>query len=92
MPNKDGFDASREIIAIQKESDQQKECKILALTSFTDIQTYQRCLEIGMKEVFNKPANIALLEKLILKYHFNLSDEKQQIYNDYMNILKASMA
>jgi hypothetical protein len=45
-----------------------------------------------MKEVFNKPANIALLEKLILKFHFNLSDEKKQIYDDYMNILKASMA
>jgi hypothetical protein len=29
-----------------------------------------------MKEVLNKPASIAILEKLILKYHFKLSIEK----------------
>ena len=37
MPIKDGFMASEEILEIQrKESSSKKECKIVALTSFTD--------------------------------------------------------
>jgi hypothetical protein len=30
-------------------------CEIIALTAFTDKETNDRCMQIGMKEVLNKP-------------------------------------
>ena len=36
MPNKDGFDASSEILQIQKKHKNESSCNIVALTSFTD--------------------------------------------------------
>jgi hypothetical protein len=66
MPNKDGFDASAEILGIQRNN----ECSIIALTSFTDKLSHDRCIQIGMKEVTNKPVKMNEVEKLILKYHF----------------------
>jgi len=70
MPNKDGFDASSEILQIQRKNQSERPCNIVALTSFTDYQSQQRCIEIGIKEVTNKPIKLAVVETLILKYHF----------------------
>ena len=36
MPLKDGLMASEEIIQIERQENKEKECKIVALTSFTD--------------------------------------------------------
>ena len=33
----------------------ERNCEIVALTSFTDKNTYDVCMEIGVKEVINKP-------------------------------------
>jgi CheY-like chemotaxis protein len=39
MPNKDGFDASSEILQIQRKNKNLRPCNIVALTSFTDQQS-----------------------------------------------------
>ena len=45
MPIKDGFEASEEILEIQrKENNSNEECKIVALTSFTDKLSLDRCI------------------------------------------------
>lgn len=36
MPNKDGFEASSEILQIQKNNKNERPCDIVAVTSFTD--------------------------------------------------------
>ena len=33
----------------------ENDCEIVALTSFTDKTTYDTCIEIGIKDVINKP-------------------------------------
>ena len=71
MPIMDGFQASEEILLQQNELRQlfsysfaQHEndnffemncCEIIALTSYSDKETKDRCIQIGMKEVLNKP-------------------------------------
>eukprot|EP00355_Strombidium_rassoulzadegani_P008592 CAMPEP_0168627602 /NCGR_PEP_ID=MMETSP0449_2-20121227/11350_1 /TAXON_ID=1082188 /ORGANISM="Strombidium rassoulzadegani, Strain ras09" /LENGTH=107 /DNA_ID=CAMNT_0008669869 /DNA_START=197 /DNA_END=516 /DNA_ORIENTATION=- len=55
MPIKDGFDASREILAFARESCPAKAPKIMALTAFVGKDTVSKCEEIGMVEVLNKP-------------------------------------
>jgi CheY-like chemotaxis protein len=36
MPNKDGFDASSEIFQVLRKNKRERQCNIVALTSFTD--------------------------------------------------------
>lgn len=55
MPNMDGFEASTEILNIQRLR-KLENCDIVAITSFTDKNSHERCIRIGMKEVINKPA------------------------------------
>ncbi len=64
MQVKDGYEASKEIFLIQNnlrkigendEVNMNKKCEIIALTSFSDYQTFEICKRIGMKEVINKP-------------------------------------
>ena len=71
MPNKDGFDASEEIIKIQKNGNN----SIVALTSFHDKLSKDKCLKIGMKEVLNKPLKLIDLRRIILIHHFKLSND-----------------
>jgi len=66
MPNKDGFEATEEILRIQKDGN----CSIVALTSFQDQLSKDRCIKIGMKEVLNKPLRLVDLRRIILIYHF----------------------
>ena len=51
----DGFEASTEILNIQRLR-KLENCDIVAITSFTDKNSHERCIRIGMKEVINKPA------------------------------------
>jgi hypothetical protein len=48
-------------------------CEIIALTSFSDYQTFQFCKSIGMKEVLNKPISYKELLRIVLMYAFNLN-------------------
>ena len=50
-----------------------RDCEIVALTAFSDEKTKNTCREIGIKEVLNKPANIDMLMRLIMIYHFKFN-------------------
>ena len=50
-----------------------EKCEIIALTSFSDYQTYEICKKIGMKEVLNKPISYNELLRIVLMYAFNLN-------------------
>ena len=75
MPNKDGFEASSEILEIKRQEKDERVCNIVAVTSFTDQLSHDRCIDIGMQEVINKPIKQIVIEKLVLKYHFLLTAE-----------------
>ena len=49
MPVKDGYQASEEILAMNKDQ------KIIALTSFSNKDVRERSKRIGMLDVYNKP-------------------------------------
>ena len=82
MPNKDGFEASEEILRIQQDGN----CSILALTSFHDQVSKDKCIKIGMKEVLNKPLRLVDLIRIILIYHFKLTYEQYFIYTEIENL------
>ena len=55
MPNMDGFEASEIIIKMMRDMKEANFCNIVALTSYTDQETRDRCLKIGLKDVMHKP-------------------------------------
>lgn len=55
-------------------------CEIVALTSFTDKTTYDVCMEIGIKEVINKPIHVQELLRIILMYGFKLTLSQYKHY------------
>jgi len=82
MPIKDGYEASKEILQLEKnlnkmalkdETTKNEKCEIIALTSFSDKTTNDICKKIGMKEVLNKPISFNELLRIVLMYVFNLS-------------------
>ena len=46
----------------------------MALTAFEDAKTKKKCEEVGIKEVLNKPITDQKLLRIILIYHFKLSE------------------
>ena len=56
MPVLDGFDATKQILDLQKNLPQEKRAKIVAVTAYVDAANINRCMDIGMVEVINKPA------------------------------------
>ena len=55
MPEMNGFDATEKIIKILRSSNKTNSCKVVALTSFTDQKTRERCKSIGFVDFQNKP-------------------------------------
>jgi len=55
MPEKNGFEATAEILNLLKTHGRSDECRVVALTSFHDQDTINKCLEIGFTEFQNKP-------------------------------------
>jgi CheY-like chemotaxis protein len=49
MPEMDGFEASKRIIKIIKDANQEDYCHIVALTSYTGDDVKQRIINIGAK-------------------------------------------
>ena len=88
MPIMDGFDSSTEILKIRASNPEvysQIETNIVALTSYTDLSTKTRCLDIGLKEVLHKPLNSDELKRAVALYHFDIGSEK---YEKYLLALK----
>ena len=76
MPIMDGFGASEKILECYKANISragENQCNIVALTSYTDKPTIDRCLSIGMKEVLNKPIKFNELKRITLMYHYGLT-------------------
>jgi CheY-like chemotaxis protein len=77
MPIMDGFDASHEILTLSARNQEilsNQQTNIVALTSYTDEQTRQRCFSIGMKEVLHKPLVQNELRRVIALYHLGLTN------------------
>ena len=73
MPVMDGFDASEAILKYQKDNNLKSTCSIVALTSFSTQETIERCSQIGLKRVYNKPADPNDITEMILQYYYNFS-------------------
>jgi two-component system, sensor histidine kinase and response regulator len=75
MPIMDGFDASTHILKMRADNPQvfpNHLTTIIALTSYTDLSTKTRCLEIGCKEVLHKPLNADELKRVLAMYHCDI--------------------
>jgi two-component system, cell cycle response regulator DivK len=58
MPNMDGFEATRQIRALESDV---SSVPIIAVTAFTDVLSAQRALAAGCNEVLTKPCPPSLL-------------------------------
>ena len=82
MPVMDGFESTQKILQFLKEKPnlQSTPCNVVALTSYTDKLTKDRCYSIGMKDVIHKPLDSQNLKRIILMYHFGLSQDQYVSY------------
>ena len=80
MPVMDGFDASESILNYQREHNLKSVCSIVALTSFSTQETIERCSKIGMKQVYNKPANSNDITEIIMMYYYDFSANECKLF------------
>ena len=83
MPVMDGFDSTQNILEFLNEKDPSQAvnaCKIVALTSYTDQKTIDRCMRIGMIDVIHKPLEYDSLKRIILMYHIGLDRDQYNLY------------
>ena len=76
MPIMDGFEATEKILECFRDNPHLRgnnKCNIVALTSYTDDITINRCMSLGMKEVLNKPLNFDDLKRIIFMYHYDIT-------------------
>ena len=82
MPEMDGFESTQKILQLMEDNPMllHAPCNIVALTSYTDKQTTDRCFRIGMKDVIHKPLDYKTLKRIILMYHFGLTEPQFEEY------------
>jgi CheY-like chemotaxis protein len=82
MPEMDGFEATEKILKLISDDPRQQTypCNIVALTSYTDNKTIERCYSIGMKDVIHKPLDYNTLKRIVMTYHYGLSDMEYKQY------------
>jgi two-component system sensor histidine kinase/response regulator len=66
MPIMDGFEATQAILL--EENYRKYNAPIIALTANVQKETYDKCLEIGMKDFISKPVKFRELEKILNKW------------------------
>ena len=64
MPNKNGYEATEEIRAIQGD----RNIPIIAITAGILVGEKEKCYEAGMNDYLPKPINVSDLEKMIVKW------------------------
>ena len=79
MPVMNGFDASQKILDLYRQYPKklklgQQPVKIVALTSYTDKQTLDRCRAIGIDKVFHKPLKFNEMEEIVGLHHMGMSE------------------
>ena len=83
MPIMDGYESTTKILEVFNNNRQitgGHECNIVGLTAHTNKNVVNRCLELGMKEVFLKPLKFDDLKRLILMYHYGLTRDQLDRY------------
>ena len=60
----------------------------MALTSYTDKQTFEKCLEVGMVGVYNKPMKIEELKEILALHHFGLTKQQYETYLEAEQFLR----
>lgn len=82
MPEMDGFQSTEKILEALHDSQEGPSaiCNIVALTSYTDQKTRERCLDLGMKDVYNKPLDASSLKRILLLYYYGLSETQLEEY------------
>lgn len=80
MPIMDGFDATQSILKIIKDADDPDYCRIVALTSYTAEETRDRILNLGAKDMINKPLSNKDLQRMVYLHFFRRTE--LQLMND----------
>ena len=85
MPVMDGFDATEKILKLVADNPSVvnstgQGCNVVALTSYTDKKTVDRCFEYGMKDVIHKPLDANTLKRIVLRYHVGLTQIEYEKY------------
>ena len=78
MPEMDGYEASEKILGFTKKDGHEDYVHIVALTSFSGTDVKERCKNIGMKDVINKPLNHKDLQRIIYLHFYRLTFEQFQ--------------
>ncbi|CAD8093571.1 unnamed protein product [Paramecium primaurelia] len=66
MPIMDGWTTTKVLMEMIRQNII-PDIPIIGLTAFNSTEDIERCLEVGMREVFTKPLNIHLLKQVLLK-------------------------
>jgi len=61
----DGFGAAMKIIEYQKRNPTARKVPIVAVTAYEDVDTINRCHNIGMVDVIHKPISCDVLIKIV---------------------------
>lgn len=82
MPEMDGYQVASHILGYQKYWKQgtvksqlferqkmKQECKVGAVTAYTDASVKIKALKVGMKFVLNKPVTIETLKEIVAEYY-----------------------
>lgn len=76
MPIMTGLDASKKILQMTKDANQEDYCHIVALTSYTSLEIKDTALAIGIKEVINKPIHCTELKRMVHLHFYRTSEEQ----------------
>ena len=80
MPIMDGFEATEKILKYQKDNNLKEECKIVALTAYQTQETKNRCLNLGMLNVYHKPASKTDIKEIICLYYHRMSKNQYETF------------
>ena len=74
MPNLDGVEAAKQIVAYQKElykrDPNHKWVPIIAVTAYEDEDTLNKCLSVCISRVINKPVSCQKLDSIVHDFYF----------------------
>ena len=97
MPVMDGFEASKRILSLFRSHPERAlsathQVNIVALTSYTDQRTIDRCQEIGMADVYHKPLKKEEMREMIAIYYMGLTKQQYQYYLENENIVNQQIS
>jgi CheY-like chemotaxis protein len=74
MPNLDGVEAAKQIVAYQRALERidpdRRWVPIIAVTAYEDEDTLNKCLSVGISKVINKPVSFEKLNTIVNDFYF----------------------